>query len=433
MNKRDKDELRKLYQEGNLVPLIGAGCSIPFGLPSWRKLIEHISDQFVEENLKPAIEKSLENNDYLRAINDILYFGGISEQKINEIVVEEIEKIDFDKNKDNNLKDLANMNFKIYLTMNYDNFMNNFLENSHIPVSLSEIDVDSYRLLNRDKKQVLHLHGNVSNEGTIIFSDKSYRELYEQEKYTKLFKLIGAAKRFLIVGASFDDIFISRLIKENADVFRNKAYILINSTEKSKFKKFREEYNLTILEYDASQHGKNHVKAIRGILNEIKNVEEVVNEEKLTTEEIIGVAINSSRAQEIEENLFHKKLRLENIKPSIIDLSKNYFMAAEEYINKMKKQGFASETIKMILNIVFIKYKEQLVDEYEENGNSEAFVKQVHKCLKDEDFTRYMIGVEKHKIINEYEKQGLIHNLADDPKQEVWWGDLRFIKKKGEE
>lgn len=36
----DITELNKLYQQQKIVPLIGAGLSLPFKLPSWGKLIE---------------------------------------------------------------------------------------------------------------------------------------------------------------------------------------------------------------------------------------------------------------------------------------------------------------------------------------------------------------------------------------------------------
>lgn len=41
----DFTSLRDLRQDGKLIPFVGAGLSIPLGLPSWSRLLDIIADQ----------------------------------------------------------------------------------------------------------------------------------------------------------------------------------------------------------------------------------------------------------------------------------------------------------------------------------------------------------------------------------------------------
>lgn len=78
-----------------------------------------------------------------------------------------------------------------------------------------------------------------------------------------------------------------------------------------------------------------------------------------------------------------------------------------------------------------LKYKELFISIYEEDRDSEKFLKEVHKSLGNLEFTKLKKFISEDSMPNEINKQGFIHILADDTKseKEVWWGEKRIESK----
>lgn len=203
------------------------------------------------------------------AIKLLKDFGQLSEMDINEEIAKKIANIKFDESIDNNLKDLAQMNFKLYLTTNYDHSLNRYITSGDIPICLADFDFNTQNLFSLTTKKIFHLHGHVSNPGTIVISEDSYNELYNKERYKKLFNLLGASKAFMFVGMSLDDQFMKKLIKDHVDVFKSKGFILLDKSLSDKFSELKTETNIEVIEYDSK--GVGHVEAIRNILQEIES------------------------------------------------------------------------------------------------------------------------------------------------------------------
>lgn len=120
-------------------------------------------------------------------------------------------------------------------------------------------------------------------------------------------------------------------------------------------------------------------------------------------------------------NLFYKKLKIEQIDQSLIELSSVFYIASEEYIRELKRAAIPLNIIDMMLRKVFTKYKERYADTYKRYGNSEEFLAIVHSSLKEIDYGR-LKKLLKDNLADEDEIRGLIHLLAEDEKLEVWWG-----------
>ncbi len=109
---------------------MGAGLSIPFGVPDWGGLIKECAIKVGMSNINrtdfmPMIDFNLDQNDYWEAINVIKKYANRHEQDIQSFVVNRIEKaIPKDLTKiDNNYKDLGKYNFSAYFTTNYDHII----------------------------------------------------------------------------------------------------------------------------------------------------------------------------------------------------------------------------------------------------------------------------------------------------------------------
>lgn len=424
--------LKADYKKGNVVPFIGAGMSSPFHVPTWGELIEDIADKcFTGDllSLKQAVVMYLKKYDYWSAINFLKDMASLIDQDIQEEIVSLIKEktINLQDNNLHNYYDICKLDFKLYLTTNYDHILTRYLNSDTVPIELKEFNFISQDLFS--EKRICHLHGHISNPGNIVISRESYEQLYNDKKYDNLLKLVTGTKKLLFLGFSFDDQFIRTLIKNHKQYFNGNHYIIINKPTPDKIKMFREEYGLITIEYNAANSS--HEEEIRKILSYLGEDEnnsvltETMPPSILEEKVVLGATITDTE-RNFEDNLFYKKLVLENIEPTLIELSSLFYVAAEIYIRDLNKSGISIEVINAILFNVLMHYKEEYVNNYKKYGNSQKFLELIHDSLENIDFGRLKTLFKEHNKSNEKENKGLIHILADDSKKKIWWGEKRI-------
>lgn len=423
------EKLRQDYQNGLIVPFIGSGLSAPFGIPTWGDMIRSLTEKYADkEFVKDAVGFDLSRYDFWGAIDNLKKYTYIQEEDIQEEVVKLIQEKQIKLEDDflHNYSDLSSMDFNFYLTTNYENLLNQYLKYDIQPICLSDIQFNTQELLNQ--KRVCQLHGTSSNAGTIVLSKESYEKLYSDKKYDDLLKLVTGTKKLLFLGFSFDDQFIKTLIEEHKQSYKGEHYILLNNPTEEKIRELKSKYRLNTIPYNAEESS--HVMEIRKILFEISkplsiSVGNNGNGSAQTKSPVIVGAGLSSYKENLEGNLFYKKLRLENINPMLIDLSSDFYVAADKYIREMNRLGMSIDVIDIILGQIFLEYKELYVSIYSEHGNSEEFLKEVHKSLESINYGRHK-ELLKNNITNKYENKGFVHILADDEEKGIWWGEERF-------
>ncbi|MUG46967.1 SIR2 family protein [Paenibacillus woosongensis] len=425
------EDLCKDYSDNKIVPFIGAGLSIPFNVPDWSNLIRSIADKYAVDDLdfvKLAVEKDLQRYDYWQAIDTLKNYTTVQEEDIQEHIANTINtRIEMIENELlHNYFDLQKMDFNLYLTTNYENILQEYLKCKLNPILLKDIQFNIQNLF--DERRVLQLHGTTSNYGTIVISRDSYRTLYNDKKYESLLQLITGSKKLLFMGFSFDDQFIRTLIREHRQFFMSKHYIILADPTQEKIKELREEYGLLTIPYKTSES--THAIEIRKILEQLNrhkqtNLNNPQSQENQTLGNsiVVGAGIDDFN-KNMANNLFYKKLEIENIDQSLIELSSAFYVASEEYIRELKKAGIPLNIIDAMLGKVFIKYKERYVDTYKKHGNSEEFLTIVHSSLENLDYGRIK-QLLNNNLADEDETRGLIHILADDEKMKVWWGENR--------
>jgi len=156
------------------------------------------------------------------------------------------------------------------LSTNYESILHKYLECELDPILLKDIDFSTQTLFN--ERRVCQLHGTISNSGSIVISEESYRKLYNDKKYENILSLITGTKKILFLGFSFDDQFIRTLIKEHRECFKTKHYIILANPTKEKIKELREEYGLITISYFTSNSS--HIEEIRKILTHIHQSKE---------------------------------------------------------------------------------------------------------------------------------------------------------------
>lgn len=444
-NKIFINELKEKYKQGNVIPFIGSGLSIPYNIPDWGGIIKECAlSMGIEDvngkgtSLMSILNYNLEIYDYWEAVKIIKRYLNRTDEDIQEFITKKINKCIPSKldDIDNNYKDLAKYEFNIYFTTNYDHIIQKYLDTNFVPVNLKDVKTNIQNLMSDiENNRIFHLHGNISDSSSIVISEEKYEELYKNNVYKALFSVFSGVKTFLFIGFSFNDVFIKRIIKDNNEFFKSKHYIILANPEMETIKYLKEQYNIETLTYDPKNSS--HQIEIRKIINEICNepYKDAFTEidEYAEIDDIIDELPNNEVKKKLDDNFFCKKLRIENIDEMKVDYSKECFFTAEQYFRWLKKSGIKNNTklANHFLALSYMKYKDLLINEYHEEKNSEKLFKTVHNSLKSLEFTKLKNIISENNMPNEVNKQGFIHILADDieSEREVWWGEKRLGNK----
>ncbi|MBC1335309.1 ABC-three component system protein [Listeria booriae] len=422
-------KLKKDYEDNSIVIFIGSGLSAPYGIPTWKRMIMSIAEEVAQgdlEFIKKAVENDLEKNNYWGAVEALKNYATLGDEDIQQYVCQMISRINADSNKcDNNYKDLKKLKCSTFLTTNYDNLLYQNLQTSLMPVALRDIDFNIQDLFK--ERRIINLHGNISNAGTIVLSSESYRELYDDLRYRQLMGLISGSKKMLFLGFSFDDYFMSKLLKSAREYFNGQHYIVLNNPDPSKVTMLKTEYGLNTIHYDHSNS--NHVEEIRKILNFLLREESGDDDamDKPKTEDITLIGANISDLNEDKsDSIFYKKILLENIDTSLANLSKSFFIASEVYIRELRASGMSIDVINAVFGKIFIAYQEIFSEIYVKYGDSEELLISMHRTLESIDFGRLKKFFSTNQMMDNEEIKGMIHILSDDCSKDIWWGEKRF-------
>ena len=175
MNDMFIKQLNNIYSDGNIVPFIGAGLSIPYCIPDWEELIRECAIKMGIEDVEgnsflPMLDYALKMYDYWEAVKIIKKYLYRSEEDIQEFIVEYInnnipESID---GIENNYCDLAKYNFNIFLTTNYDDIFQKYINTNYLPVNLKDVNQNVQKLIGeKGSKRVFHLHGSLNDTSSI--------------------------------------------------------------------------------------------------------------------------------------------------------------------------------------------------------------------------------------------------------------------------
>lgn len=428
-------KLQKAYREKRLIPFIGAGLSAPFKIPTWGELIEIIASKYVDTPLLPSIQHYINKQDYWKAIDSIKEFGEINEITLQKEVCDIIrERVSLNKSiniNSHNYADLAALNVLNFITTNYDFLLYEFLPTkTSIPQILHKVEISS-QLFFEDRKdpRIWHLHGHLDDYGSIVISKEKYEELYTNTKYIDLFKLFQGSSVILFMGFSFNDYYIKDLLNRNNKSYNSEHFIILDNPTPEAKNKFINEYGINVIEYNSENNTK-HAESLRKIINIIKN--ESNHNEPDTSQSLQNDSMDedwpemltNEERKEMENNLFCKKIRLENIDEITLEFSKDCFFWTEELIRKLRKKGFSDSVIRKILNVSYMKYIEVKNNVYRYGRNSQLFIDKVHEVLAEMDIKE--ICTSKANEMCTYQKIGSIHIIADERDLNVWWGEQRF-------
>jgi len=426
-------ELRRLYTEGKLIPFIGTGLSYPFSVPDWASLIRKISGKHLRPSMVDIINQHLDKYEYWEAVDVLKKYVPLSDFQLQEEICNELKacinvKIDDELH---NYTDITRMNFKIYFTTNYDLLLSKYISDSRcVPQVLNKTEINSQKIFEiRDYPQLWHLHGHIEDCGSIVISREVYEKLYTDEKYRSLFTVVQGVGTFLFMGFSFNDIYIKDLLSLNNKSLNTTNYIMLESPTDEIKRDFANKYNIKVIGYKTEKGS--HSIAIKKILNQIaapvgsdatslgivtpRNFDDLIIPDRTPT---------AKEKTALEVSLFCKKLRIESINNELTEFSKDCFFFSDKLLRALNKHKFLKKDIQKIFAEVYMSYSKGRKNIYANTKNSQLLLEHVMDELQTKDFKKIHQALD----LNDFQKQGFIHNLADNEKHAVWWGENKDVK-----
>ncbi|TGE44802.1 hypothetical protein C6P25_02445, partial [Weissella confusa] len=152
----------------NLTVFFGAGVSSEFNLKTWGELVDYLgSEMILDDNSAAEFKKSVEEKDYLNAI-DLLFYTNEAEA-IRLIEAEYMKEETINNIVESNEALLFNLGASAYLTTNIDNSLEDLLSQIGKKKTIVHNYVDEKniksKLVTRDFEKsplVIRLHGDLS-------------------------------------------------------------------------------------------------------------------------------------------------------------------------------------------------------------------------------------------------------------------------------
>jgi hypothetical protein len=168
---------------------------------------------------------------------------------------------------------IAGINFRAYLTTNYDEFIEGAFWHKHgkrlqkfYRPTISGV-LDSYR---RKEPFIFKLHGDISDPSSIILGNRSYEPLLQSDSdYKKCLETIFSMSSILFVGFGCTDPDFDRIISRVAALDgRTKRHWMLtteNSVPPLKAKRFWKDLGINIIQYKSDEMHTEFVRFLRNL------------------------------------------------------------------------------------------------------------------------------------------------------------------------
>ena len=198
--------LRELRKDGKLIPFVGAGLSIPLGLPSWSKLIDIIASQLGYD----AAVFRLNGDPLQLAEYYVATKGSIGPLR------SEMDRL-FDPT-DESIRAsrahsaLVEMGLPLIYTTNYDRIIERAFELQDVACH-TVANIDDMATAPAGSTQVVKFHGTFSDDASLVLTESSYFDRLQFESAIDI-KLRAdiLGKSLLFVGYSLSDVNIRYML-----------------------------------------------------------------------------------------------------------------------------------------------------------------------------------------------------------------------------
>jgi len=241
-------KLKDAIKNNSLAIFVGAGCSIPLGMPSWKTLVENILQDLDDKygdtsdtNFKNILNGVKNNTKTLfEALNKIEndsdngpHFKVKTQEFINSQIEEISKKLPKESNVHNVLWEISN---KI-ITTNYDKILEKYIPNSISPKIFDNSNAfQSLKSQSNNAEFLYKIHGDYEDPESIILFESDYRDMYIDENYnTDTLATHFKEKTLLFIGFSLSDPFVNDLFLKIKNIYHgysiNEHFIFTTKNE----------------------------------------------------------------------------------------------------------------------------------------------------------------------------------------------------------
>lgn len=265
-NKKFLNDIFEASYNSNLIIFLGAGISVPIGVPLWNQLANDLLkmccynnyiDYFEKERILSKVDNPVElvsiagklfekNKNSCEFQSKMISFlkldkkSGESDDDYNKRVIRINDVID----------KITGLSEKI-VTTNADKLFDDKLTPFY---KLEDLSIENFKSHNQ---AVFHIHGSIDDENTLVFTRKQYIERYNFNKDFKNFLsdlFSDPNYTFLFIGYSFRDTellsyIINDDIKKRSKMYLLKEYFKKDTTLYLCEKDYYKELGLTLISY----------------------------------------------------------------------------------------------------------------------------------------------------------------------------------------
>jgi GTP cyclohydrolase II len=197
-NRKRFEALCRYHQKGEVIPLIGAGMSIPSGVPSWTEFLRALSREAgrtIDSTQFDALVGTSKYEDAASLLQASLGRESFNRSVKNKFLVKRSAVA-------GPVRLLPRLFTSNVLTTNLDNVLEHvyaLADRSSRPFSGEEIG--DHEWLDDDAVRILKIHGDVGHPGTYVLTGEAYRTIYESISPARaLLTELCATRHFLWLG-----------------------------------------------------------------------------------------------------------------------------------------------------------------------------------------------------------------------------------------
>lgn len=195
-----------------VVPFVGAGCSMAFGLPSWGGLLRSLigtaaDDRRLSAAAKGEVEGLVNDGDFREAASRVqLALGGqmgpLLALTLRQICASPAET----EVNDSVLHRLLLLPSKLILTTNYDSIIEDLWFNvRNLPRLRVSTELEPALSAPPDQAWLVKIHGDLDYPRSIVLSEESYQNKVEREQYRANLRTLATSRSLLFLGFGMGD------------------------------------------------------------------------------------------------------------------------------------------------------------------------------------------------------------------------------------
>lgn len=254
-------EIVKIYQNNpkKVAFFIGAGLSTPI-FPSWHTLLKDAIECCEETGML-----KFNKNELLLCLDKGLFYPEIAEfckKNLSTTAYRDFLEKHFDKNFDHTeisaaYKLIFELDVDLIFTSNYD-LIPNTLTSKYRFFSNNQ-PVEASRAIRQGKKVLFKIHGDISDQDSIVLSYKDYEKIIKKSDVENLIKTAFSGFTFIFLGFGLNDPHINMILNSinniNQGMQLSHYALLANVTAFESFV-FEQNYSVKVIPYkpSASNH-----------------------------------------------------------------------------------------------------------------------------------------------------------------------------------